>query len=278
MRDEHVDRGLRRGVQAVAQGVGDRRVEAEHRDLDVDRLIARPRPRAAGAHRSAGSRRRSGGAETRAPLRMRQRTSAAVLRQLVLRRVEADQHERPAEEHDGAVGVAVAHADQAERAALEEAPVGAREPLERLRRPQPRAPRPPGSSAPPPAPSVAAPSSSIVGAPSGSTMRTSAGSCVRRETMKTQIAASAATSAISSGIAEGCCQLPRSAAPSRGRAAGDAPSCSARWCGRAAGDARRAGRSGRAGRAGRAAPRRVASRWERAPGPCARASRRRRSR
>ena len=61
---------------------------------------------------------------------------AALVVELVLRRVEADQHERPADQHDGAVVLAVGDADQPQRAALEEAPVGPREALERLRRPQ----------------------------------------------------------------------------------------------------------------------------------------------
>ena len=59
-----------------------------------------------------------------------------VFAQLVARRVEADQHERAPQQHDGAIAFAVADADQAERGAFQEPPVGSRQPLERSRRPE----------------------------------------------------------------------------------------------------------------------------------------------
>jgi hypothetical protein len=50
--------------------------------------------------------------------------------------MKAQQHERPPQEHDRAPVVVVLDADQAERAARQKPPVGAREALEVHRRPQ----------------------------------------------------------------------------------------------------------------------------------------------
>ena len=60
---------------------------------------------------------------------------AAVGVELVLRLVEPEQDERAAQEHDVARVLAVEHPDQPEREARQEAPVGARQPLQVLGRP-----------------------------------------------------------------------------------------------------------------------------------------------
>jgi hypothetical protein len=135
VRDDDVDARLRRRVQPARDRARERRIEVRDLDLDVhargvgvDRRAAahvdlQPAVAAVGGARDEH-------AAVDAPAH-----NAAVGVHLVLRRLEAKQHERARQQHDRAAVVVVRHADQAERAARQKAPVRARQALQVHRRP-----------------------------------------------------------------------------------------------------------------------------------------------
>ena len=135
MRDQHVDPRLRVRVDPARDPERDRGIERRDLDLDVQ-------PRAGGVVLGAAgdvdleeavALVALGGDEDAVADPPADDPVLVVHR--VLRRVEAQQHERAADEHDGALGRRVDDADQPERHAREVLPVRAGEPLEVHRRP-----------------------------------------------------------------------------------------------------------------------------------------------
>ncbi len=143
MRDDHVDAQLGLVVEEAADAgepapAGDQRVEVDDLGADGagdlvggDVFLLRP------AHRQAQVAAPATGGRDQQALVDLPRDRAVMRAEVVLRRVEAQQRERARDHHDLTRVGRVADLQQAERDAREEAPVGARQPLEVLGRPDP---------------------------------------------------------------------------------------------------------------------------------------------